>query len=265
MAASKSMAWLVVIGAITLALVGLSFVALDKDNVVWRDGRALCPHCRTAVPAGSHRCPTCREEFDWVVPADEDSPVCAYCLSPGEDDLLRERRKALGEADAVARVAAATGLSEAGATAYLRAAGRGQCGWCGGSGRDLARADAADALCPVCFGAKHCVFCGGDRRVRVGVEAAARDVSRYRGFVDGLAGDLSSPAATRKEVAGWNEAFLKAHTGEEEAADLLFPESFRPLRPGAGPPPADLSPDDNRRSSTAARRRASDVVTALSK
>lgn len=227
MAAPKSLAWLAVIGAVVLALVGLSFVALDKDNVVWRDGKALCPHCRTAVPSYGHRCPTCREEFDWVLATDEDSPTCRSCLSPGEDDLMRERKKALGDPDAVARLAQKLSITEAAATEWLKTAGRGQCAWCGGSGRDLAKFDAPEAVCPVCFGARRCVFCGGDRRVKVGSEAAGRDLSRYHGFLSGLEGDRTTDAAVAKDVAGWNEAFLKAHTGELEAASLLMPASAR--------------------------------------
>jgi hypothetical protein len=234
-AAPKSMAWLAVIGTIVLALVGLSFVALDKDNVVWRDGKAICPHCRTAVPFYAKRCPTCREEFDWVTPTDdEDSPVCAYCLSPGEDDLLRARKKELGDVETAKKVAAALSITEAAAAEYLKAAGRGQCAWCGGSGKDLSALEARDAVCPVCFGAKRCAFCGGDRRVKIGSEAAGRDISRYRVFVEGLAGDLAPATSARRDLAGRAEAFLKVHAGEQEAAELLFAPGYE--RTGAGVP-----------------------------
>jgi len=228
-AAPKSMAWLAVIGTIVLALVGLSFVALDKDNVVWRDAKAFCPHCRTAVPFYAKRCPTCREEFDWVTPTDdEDSPVCSYCLSPGEDDLLRTRKKALGDAETAKTVANGLSISEPAALEYLRAAGRGQCAWCGGSGKDLATPDAPESVCPVCFGAKRCVFCGGDRRVKVGSEAAGRDIARYRVFVQGLGSDLGPAASARRDLAGRAEAFLKVHAGEQEAAELLFAPGYEP-------------------------------------
>lgn len=250
MAAPKSMAWLAVIGAIVLALVGLSFVALDKDNVVWRDGQALCPHCRSGVPSYAHRCATCREEFDWVLPADEDSPVCRACMSAGEDDFLRERKKTLGDAETVKRVGQKLFVPEAASTEFLRTVGRGQCAWCGGSGRDLSKFEVADSVCPVCFGAKKCVFCGGDRRVKVGAEAAGRDLSRYHGFLAGLEGDLTPDAVVLKDVAGWNEAFLKTHTGEREAAELLMPSTARESK---NPP----------RASDRARARLEDVFAAL--
>lgn len=227
MAAPKSMAWLAVIGTIVLALVGLSFVALDKENVVWRDAKSLCPHCRSVVPAYARRCATCREEFDWVAPTDdEDSPVCGFCLSPGEDDLLRARKKELGDAEAAKKVAGGLALSETAAAEYLRAAGRGQCAWCGGSGKELSAPEGPESACPVCFGAKRCVFCGGDRRVKVGSEASGRDLSRYRVFVAGLADELGPPASARRDLSGRAEAFLKVHAGEQEAAELLFAPSY---------------------------------------
>ena len=95
MAIPRSMGWLVVTGAVVAALMGLSFLALDKPDVVWTAAQPRCPQCRTAVPLYAHRCPTRREEFDWAPAVDEESPWCVSCLTPGEDEALRVKRTAL--------------------------------------------------------------------------------------------------------------------------------------------------------------------------
>ena len=180
---------------------------------------------------------------------------------PGEDDVLRERKKALGDPAGTQRVAHSLGVTEAAAEIYLRSAGRGQCGWCGGAGVEPAKArttdanEATDVPCEVCFGARRCVFCGGDRRVRIGSEAAGRDISRYRGFLAGLSADEGALATNRKDIAGWNEAFLKTHAGELEAAELERPTSHR--REAAG------APAQGRRASESARDRAVQVLRAM--
>jgi len=248
----RSMGWLVVTGGIVLALVGLSFLALDKPNVVWGMGRASCPHCRTAVPAFAKRCPTCREEFDWVVASDEESPWCAWCLTPGEDEALRLRRKALGEEVATQRVAQALSISPAAAATWLHGVGRGQCGWCGGTGKDLGAAATETVPCPVCFGESRCIACDGDRRVRVGLEASHAEFERYRAAADVLVAPATPTETARSEIKTANEAFLRRYAGAVEAADLWFPPLF--LR-GNG----EASP----RAATMARQRLGSVLSAL--
>src|SRR5437899_3288167 len=114
------MGWLVVTGIVVLALVALSMFALHRPSVVWgaavragpgvsvADVEPHCPHCRSVVPAYSNRCPVCREEFDWASAPDDQSPLCVHCLTPAQDDVVRDRRRALGEEKAAARVAKAT-------------------------------------------------------------------------------------------------------------------------------------------------------------
>lgn len=253
MAIPRSMGWLVVTGGIVLALVGLSFLALDKQNVVWGMGRASCPHCRTAVPAFAKRCPTCREEFDWVVAPDEESPWCGQCLTPGEDEALRLRRKALTEEVVVERVAQALAITPAAATAWLHGVGRGQCGWCGGTGQELATAATTEpAPCSVCFGEKRCIACDGDRRVRVGLEASHAEFARYRAAADVLAAPATPIETARSEIKTANEAFLRRYAGTVEAADLWFAPLFLRGNDEATP-----------RAATMARQRLGNVLGAL--
>jgi hypothetical protein len=218
----RSMGWLVVTGAIVLVLVGLSMFALDKPDVVWSTGKPHCPQCRTVVPEYSHRCPACREEFDWFPAPDDASPICTHCLTASQDDFVRDRRKALGEEKAAQRVADATKLSAAAAALYLKAVGRGQCGWCGGTGLDLDRPPDEHAACPVCFGERRCIACDGDRRVRVGVEASSIAITRYEEDVQTLKAEYTPAATARTALRQAAETFLRRHAGTIEAERLLF-------------------------------------------
>ena len=227
MAIPRSMGWLVVTGVVLLLLVGLSLFALDRPNVVWVDGKPWCPECRSEVARFSHRCRECREEFDWTPSPDDDSPLCVHCLTPLEDDAARERRIALGDDKAAAAAAEALALPEAVASEFLKAMGPGQCGWCGGTGRDLSAPAGETRRCPVCFGDRRCVACGGDRRVRLGVEAAAIALRGYLALVSSAETDGTPPVAARRELEKAAETFLLRHAGTREASSLVFWPRFR--------------------------------------
>ena len=217
----RSLMWLVVTGAIVAGLVGLSYLALDKPNVVWSEGAPHCPHCRTVVALYARRCPACREEFDWAATSDDDGPRCSKCLAPSEDEWLRARRTKLGEETSVKRVAAALGLAPEAASSYLKSIALGDCAYCGGTGRDLAAKASSSTVCPVCFGEKRCIACDGDRHVRVGLEAAARELERYQGVAKDVTRE-TMPEAIRKALKAGDEAFLRRYAGTAEASDLYF-------------------------------------------
>jgi hypothetical protein len=222
----RSLGWLVVTGAIVAGLVGLSYLALDKANVVWRAGKPACPHCRTAVPDYAHRCPTCREEFDWVVSPEEDSPWCAACVTKPEMERMLTAAKSLGEAGTAARLSKAFGLPEPAARAWWKAIEPGRCGWCGGTGKDLAAT--GDAECPVCFGGEACIGCDGDLFTRLGSERAARDRDRMHRELR-----MVPPGAER--AGYWREHrirakdYLRRHAGTAEAMEVAIdPQNRRP-------------------------------------
>lgn len=244
--------WWVVALLLLGLLFGLSALALDKPDVIWTFGSPQCPHCRNDVRPFSTRCSVCREEFDWTVAPDADSPISAWSLSPLEEDQLRARVKALGEPEAVRRLGEALGLAPPAVTEYLKQVGSGRCGWCGGTGSDLGRpGPAAASACPACFGLRQCVGCGGDRRVRLGDEGAARDLARYRQAMLGVGAGLSLEAQ-RLEASRLGRQFLAQHAGTVEAASIAFAPSW--------------TPGEGRRTSSveAARSRLDAVLRALS-
>ena len=212
---------LVVIGILVL----ISMLALDRPNVIWAGATGVkpeCPHCRHEVRPYSHRCADCGGEFDWVVPSDENSPISTASLSAQEAEWVRDRVKALTPEVAAQRVADAIGLPLPAATAYLETVGRGDCGWCGGTRRDLAAPEGEIEDCAACFGSGDCIECGGDRRIRIGDQRAARALVAYRReLADVLAGRLPEEVK-REEAKRLAREFLASHEGTAEAAAIRF-------------------------------------------
>ena len=218
--------WWIATLLVVLVLVLISALALDQPDVVWSDATPYCPFCRNVVRLYSHRCAECNGEFDWVVASKEESPISSDSLSVLAAEWLRERVKALGPEESAARASKATGLPAWAADAYLHSIGRGDCGWCGGTRKDLAsQASLEDAdTCSACFGTGRSIGCGGDRRVRLGDQSAARALAAYAAELHDL--DLNagptSPDAKRKEARRLAERFLTVHAGTPEAQDIVF-------------------------------------------
>lgn len=209
---------LVVVGVLLL----ISALALDRPNVVWDEGVPHCPQCRSEVAFYSVLCKTCGEPYDWTVADADFGPLSRWSLSSFEARFLRERVDALGETVANQRVAHALQIPLVSAQAYLEAVDRGRCGWCGGTGRDVAQ-ERGGSTCPVCFGTGHCIACAGDRRVRVGDEAAHQAYGAYRESVDDAgAGKEVRHAVRLKEVERLTKEFLRLHAGTEEATRIYF-------------------------------------------
>lgn len=228
MAVRPESRWWIVLLLLGGAVFGLSALALNRADVVWAAGQPRCPHCRSRVEAFSTRCATCREEYDWAASPDEDSPISSWSLSPLEERHLRTRIKTLGEAPAAARVASALGISPREAAAYLKQVGSGRCGWCGGTGRDPSGTpDPKDPSCPACFGSGACVACGGDRRIRVGDGAAARDLHHYLQEI-AVVSRLVDLQDQRAEVRRLGREFLRSHAGTLEAQQVIFAPEWTP-------------------------------------
>jgi len=212
--------WWILTVVVVAVLLGISALALDRPNVVWEGETALCPHCRTSVPPFSTRCPTCEERYDWTPVPEETSPRSKWSLNASEAQYVRDRVDALGDDAAAERTAEALGISVGSATLYLEHVGRGRCGWCGGTGRDLSATD-EDEPCPVCFGKKACIACGGDLRIRVGEKSAHRALTAYRQKLEGISVWVP-PEVQREEVEEANREFLPTHAGTTEASHLVF-------------------------------------------
>ena len=216
--------WLVTI-LIVGTLLLISSLALDRPNVVWEFSKPHCPHCRHEVAAYSHRCADCNSEFDWTATSGTQSPISTDSLSMLEAEWVHGRVKELGLEPAALRVAKALGISAAAATEFLQNVGRGDCGLCGGSKKDLSAEDLETAdVCPCCFGSGDSVACGGDRRVRVGDPIAHRALLDYMGrmrdLVRGRA--VTAPGELAKEARRLAEAFLTMHAGTAEAALIHY-------------------------------------------
>lgn len=228
---------LVVIGALVL----ISMLALDRPDVIWAGETAECPHCRHEVRDYSHRCADCGGEFDWVVPADEDSPISSHSLSAQEAEWVRDRVKALGPEVAAQRVAAATDLSLEAATRYLETVGQGDCGWCGGTRDDLAALEGERRDCPACFASGDCIECAGDRRIRIGDPRADRALRDYqRELKDVLASGVPDDVK-RESAQRLARAFLASHEGTQEASEIVFWPELLPRVVGTDGPVGEES------------------------
>jgi predicted amidophosphoribosyltransferase len=212
---------------LTLLIVGtlllISALALDRPNVVWQAHEPHCPHCRHVVSEFSNRCADCRGEFDWVIAGQEQSPISQDSLSALDAEWLHARVEELGLETAAKRVAEITGLSEEAAAEYVQTVGRGDCGCCGGTKRDLASEKPEQKEpCPCCFGTGNSVACDGDRRVRLGDPTARRAYLAYAEELDDLLSSEAAPSDRAKEARRLAEEFLLLHAGSAEAARILF-------------------------------------------
>lgn len=219
MAVGPQYRWILLTAVVVGVLLAISALALDRRDVVWMDGAPRCPHCRSVVERYSYRCPVCREEYDWAISPEEDSPLCPFDLSVLEDQHFTARVKALGLDVAAHRVAESQRLTLEAADAYVRQLKSGRCGWCGGTGKDLGATWGKGDVCPICWGAGACIVCDGDHRLRFGEWAAARDFGRMHLEIAALPGRLPLEAR-RAEVKRLAKEFLDAHAGSEAAASL---------------------------------------------
>lgn len=208
---------------IVSTLLLISALALDRPNVVWEAHRAHCPHCREEVRDFSRRCAHCRGEFDWVVAGEEQSPLSADSLSVLESEWVHDRVAELGLEPAAGRVAEVTGISAEAAAEYVQSITRGDCGWCGGTKRDLALDKTVKiAVCPCCFGTGDSVACGGDRRVRIGDPTSRRAFLAYDEALQDLLRSEAAGARRAKEARRLAEEFLALHAGTAEAGRVLY-------------------------------------------
>lgn len=258
MSIPRSLGWLVVTAIIVAALVGLSYLALDKPNAVWSGGTPHCPHCRKAVEMYSKRCPTCREEFDWAATPEEDSPLCSSCATRPELAQMTARAKVLGEGVVVKRVATAVSIPDDQAREWWKSFEPGRCGWCGGTGRNLGSAENGRDICPVCFGERVCIACDGEVYTRVGDEKAARALEHGLKDLEAWT-TLNAPRDQFwKHLKSFDEEFVKSHPGTVEATRLLFWPAFQSVVP------SHVRFPDRPLSASEARRRVTSVLAALS-
>lgn len=233
MAIRREFRWWILTVVVVGLLLFISALALDRPDVVWEEGRPHCPHCRSEVGFYSTRCRTCAERYDWSVAPDDISPYSHWSLGALEVRRLRDFVEARGREVAIDRVEEAFGIPHAAATAYLEHVGRGRCGYCGGTGRDLSAFEAG-VPCPVCFGRGACIACGGDRRVRIGDEAAHRALLVYEAGVQDVRDTKHVSEAVRvEEVRRLAEKFLSRHAGTIEASRILFWPDWPSLKTAA--------------------------------
>jgi len=220
----KSRWWLLSLLVVGVLLL-ISALALDPPNVVWDGYKPHCPFCLHEVEPYSHRCADCRGDFDWTVASKDASPISQDSLSVLEAEWVRARVEALGLEEATRLVADATGLSTQAAEAYVQRVGRGDCGWCGGTKKDLSASDLEEAPpCPCCLGTGDSVACAGDRHVRIGDPTAHHALARYRAAMADILRDDGTVLASERasEARRLGEEFLHLHAGTLEAAHILY-------------------------------------------
>jgi hypothetical protein len=164
------MRWLVFTAACVVALVSLGVLAVDERDVVWQGREPHCPYCRAPVELYAFTCKECQKSFDWVARSES----CHWCLDRLEADTLRVRFEGLGSTGKPLpeRLGDFHQL-------YFRGIEEGHCTYCGGLGTIPLNGPGEGTSCPVCFGGKRCIACGGDRRMVFGDrEARKRELRR---------------------------------------------------------------------------------------
>lgn len=118
----------------------------------------------------------------------------------------------------------------------------GQCGWCGGTGEELALAGASapakDDACRICRGRKRCITCSRGAKMRQGDVGAAVALERLR-LVEAEFRPSVGLDAQRAELVRLNEAFLERYAGSVEAQSLVDPATWQ--GPKAGQAPSTLA------------------------
>lgn len=225
--------WLATL-AIVAVLVAIALLALDRPNVVWHEGKAYCPACRSEVALYATKCSACSSGFDWFVAGPDESPLCAYDLSGIEAEEVHLLLTKWGHEEAAKRVAAVLGSSLDVARDYLGSLGRGRCGWCGGTGVEPVLNGSGQAPdCLVCKGGGACIGCGGDRRVTIGSWGAAQALAAYASSVRDVPEHTEAPM----RLAEWEQQgnrFLARHAGTGEAARILHVAAAEPAGGGRG-------------------------------
>jgi len=168
------MKWFLFTAACIVALIALGVLAVDQRDVIWEGRTPQCGYCRAELERFAVVCPDCRRSQDWY-PHKE---TCRWCLDKADAERMEDILDELG----VKEEPLPGALAEF-PIGYFKAMDEGACTFCGGLGAVME--DGREVTCPVCFGDKHCIACGGDRVVVLGEEwahkrALARAEARRR-------------------------------------------------------------------------------------
>jgi hypothetical protein len=217
---STSLNWLLFGIALVAFVIFLIVVAMDRENVVWEDGKPWCPHCRLEVPDYSTKCPICGEKYDWT----GDERLCWLCLAESDIELIH----AIPTADLAKIVGEAIPGDEAQAQAVMKwfaEIGAGECVHCAGTGVDLFAPPAENGAkipCPVCFGDTDCLLCDGREKIRFGNPGAHQDLIRYEERFAYDEGRLSRPDREKRREAA--EKAVGALQGYDEVEWVEGPD-----------------------------------------